>query len=109
MGSGETPGTRFGPIAPESSLEIWRDDDSAAEVRMSIKLRVCGSSGERAITAEFPKLYRVRSLSPIPVLEADGFVGALEITEPPRSTETSKAPSKQTRSSVGSSKRSGQK
>jgi hypothetical protein len=90
VGRVERPETRFGPIEPASSLEIWRDDDSAAELSMSITLRVCGASGERTITAEFPKLYLVRSLSPIPILEADGFVGVVETVGPPRSTKTPK-------------------
>lgn len=77
-GSGVSPQTRFGPIPPATSVEIWRDDDSAAELRMDLRLLIRNAEGGRAIIAEFPKLYRVKTLSPIPILGRDGVVGAVE-------------------------------
>jgi hypothetical protein len=87
MGGGSSPNLRFGPLAPGASVEIWRDDDNAAELRMELELLVRDGGGERRVTAEFGKLYRVRQLQPIPGLGRDG-VAAREL----RSSPVAKAP-----------------
>lgn len=71
MGSERKIGSRFGPIAARTAVEIWRDDDDAAELRMSLYLVVDG----RRVMAEFPKLYKVRTFERIPILEIDGYRG----------------------------------
>ena len=74
MGGGSSPQARFGPVAPRTAVEIWRDDNNAAELSTSLQLLVRGASGERTITAEFGKLYRVKQLTPIAVLGRDGVL-----------------------------------
>ncbi len=74
-GSATAPGLRFGALAPGASLDIWRDDDDAAELRMWLKLVVRGSSGERMIMVEFPRLYRA-PLQLIPIIGKAGVIGA---------------------------------
>ncbi len=76
FGNATNPEAEFGPIAPGGCLEIWRDDDSAAELRMWLTLLIRAAAAERTLTVEFPKLYLVRNLSPIPVLGKSGVVGS---------------------------------
>lgn len=77
QGSRTSPGTRHGPIPPGSSVEVWRDDDDAAEVRMSLTLRVRGAGGERRILGEFGRLDRNKQLTPVPILGTEGVVATL--------------------------------
>jgi hypothetical protein len=86
LGNGVSPETRYGPVAPGSSLEVWRDDDNAAELRMSITLLLRGAGGERRITVEFGKLYRTKRLVAIPILGMAGIPGSTTVeptAEPP--------------------------
>jgi hypothetical protein len=75
-GSTEHPKASFGPIAPGSSVELWREDESV-EVRMTLTVLLHTTNGKRRIKGEFPMLYRVKKLSRIPILNLKGVIGVL--------------------------------
>jgi hypothetical protein len=80
MGNTTNPDIQFGLIEPGACIEIWRDDDAAAELRMWLTLLIRGAAGVRTLTVEFPKLYLVKSLSVIPALGKPGIVGTGTLT-----------------------------
>lgn len=73
-GSSKHPKASFGPVAPGSSVELWREDESV-EVRMTLTMLLRTTDGERRIKTEFPLLCRVKRLSRIPILNMKGVVG----------------------------------
>jgi hypothetical protein len=75
-GNTTNPETRVGPVAPGTCVEIWRDDDSAAELRIWLKLLIRAGAGTQTLTVEFPKLYLVTRFTVIPVLGKPGILGA---------------------------------
>src|SRR5882672_6571558 len=85
MGNESASDRRAGPLPPGGTAEFWRDDDHAAELRISLQLVVRGSAGERRWSAEFGKLYQ-RKPARIPGLRKDGVAGEIEagaLLEPP--------------------------
>jgi hypothetical protein len=80
MGNSTNPDAQFGPIAPGACLEIWRDNDSAAELRIWLTLSIRWAARARTLTVEFPKLYLVKRLSLIPVLGKPGILGVGALT-----------------------------
>ncbi len=80
MGSTRNPNLRFGPLAPGTAVEIWRDDDSAAELRMWLTLFIRVARGTQNLRVEFPKLYLVKRLSVIPVVGKNGVLGTSVLT-----------------------------
>lgn len=81
-GSVKNPEAQFLGVTPGTCVEIWRDDDSAAELRMWLKILIRRAEGPQTLTVEFPKLYRVGTLSVVPVLGKPGFVGTGTLTAP---------------------------
>ncbi len=75
IGNTKNPDSQFGPLAPDKCVEIWRDDDSAAELRMWLTLLIRRAGVTRTLTVEFPKLYLVKTLATIPVLNKLGILG----------------------------------
>jgi hypothetical protein len=94
MGNGVSRNLRLGPVAPGSSLEVWRDDDDAAELRMTISLLVRGGGGERKVMGEFGKPYRRKRLTAIPVLGKEGVLGTTSAGTPHASTSSGIPPSR---------------
>ncbi len=47
VSNGTAPDVRFGSIAPGAALEIWRDDDDAAELRIPLQVLVRIDGGFR--------------------------------------------------------------
>ncbi len=80
MGSARNPNLQFGPLAPGTWVEIWRDDDSAAELRMWLTLLIRAARGTQNVRVEFPKLYLVERLSVIPVVGENGVLGTSVLT-----------------------------
>ena len=67
----------FGPVPRGASVEIWRDDDDAAELNMLLQLDVTVGSETRSILAELPKLYKVRWFKRIPVVKRRGVLAEI--------------------------------
>src|SRR5882672_7967354 len=60
-------------LAPGAHALIWRDDDSAAELRMDLSLRVRADGREVKLNFEFPKLYHLRNLERVAGLGKPGY------------------------------------
>jgi hypothetical protein len=63
-------------LAPGASARVWRDDDSAEELRADLRVAFRTPSGEVRVMFEFPKLYRKTDLPVVPGLARPGWVAA---------------------------------
>ena len=76
IGNSERIDTRFGPIAPNSFVEVYRETDT--EVRTALTLRVNGAEGPQRTIAKVGRLYaRPSGLEPLPILGRDGKLATL--------------------------------
>ena len=74
MPASEMPPDAPATVAPRGVARLWRDDGTGAEVRQEHHVRVRNSDGERHLTFEFPKLYRIRTMPVVPELSKPGHV-----------------------------------
>ena len=72
-GSSRDVDVRLTGLAPGANALVWRDDDSGAETRIDLSLRVTADGREVTLNFEFPKLYRQRKLRPVAGLGKSGY------------------------------------
>jgi len=72
-GNSKSVDVRISGLAPGAHALIWRDDDSAAELRVDLSLRVQTDGREVKLNFEFPKLYHLRNLKPVAGLGKPGY------------------------------------
>jgi hypothetical protein len=78
LGNSNTPDSRVLGIAPGTHALIWRDDSSAAELRMDLSLSVQMRDRTARLLFEFPKLYLKKNL---PLVDKLGKPGWQETAE----------------------------
>jgi hypothetical protein len=78
LGNSASANVRITGLAAGAHALIWRDDSSAAEVRMDLSLTVRMGNREARLLFEFPKLYLQKKL---PLVEGLGKPGWQEVAE----------------------------
>jgi hypothetical protein len=64
----------LGAVASRSAKEIWRDDDSAAELNICVEIDVTRGHCTERLVFELPKLYRQHVLVALPIVGGVGIV-----------------------------------
>jgi hypothetical protein len=77
VGQSEAPEKRVA-VGPRGSARIWRVDDSAAELSVSLSLRLVGADQESRLTFELGKLYLHRNPTHISELNKLGWIKLAE-------------------------------
>ena len=72
-GNSKAVEVRISSLAPGAHALIWRDDDSAAELRTDLSRRVRPDGRDVNLNFEFPKLYRLRNLKTVAGLGKPGY------------------------------------
>jgi hypothetical protein len=84
-GNSDIPDASLGDVAAGAHVFAWRDDGDGAELQMDLRFRAVVAYETMCVVAEFPKLYRMGDLPPVPELGRRGFVIAAEAQRcPPR-------------------------
>ena len=73
-GSDRVVDKQLGPLAPQSYLRLWRDDDDAAELNLFFEITVTVAEETRGLSFELPKLYRRKSFVTLPLVGGEGVL-----------------------------------
>lgn len=65
----------IGPVGGRQAIEVWSCDSDAAEFNpwLTLLVRLQGADAQQ-LMFEFPKLYKIRRLARVPLLDVEGFL-----------------------------------
>lgn len=64
----------LGSVGAGGWRAIWTCDSDAAEVNPWLTVRLRTQTIEERLMFEFPKLYKIKSLERVPILDRDGYI-----------------------------------